>query len=65
MHHRTVTAQTGFADLPSARRPPCESPIYDAIERQWLQEGREVPRQQNRARTDRYRTGDGDLFRRA
>ncbi|MFD3547300.1 hypothetical protein ACFWUW_17130 [Streptomyces sp. NPDC058655] len=66
MNQRTVTApHTGFAELAAAYWLASESPIYDAIERQWLQEGREVPRQEGLPRGGRHRSGDGDLFHRA
>ncbi|MFD3330050.1 hypothetical protein [Streptomyces sp. NPDC058701] len=65
MDQRTVTPQSGLAELPAPRRPASESPIYDALERQWLREGREVPRQDGPPRGGRHRADAGDLFRRA
>ncbi|MFD3761308.1 hypothetical protein [Streptomyces sp. NPDC058622] len=65
MDQRTVTPQSGLAEPPALRRPASESPIYDALERQWLREGREVPRREGPARGGRHRGGAGDMFRRA
>ncbi|MEU8844441.1 hypothetical protein AB0D97_35985 [Streptomyces roseus] len=41
-----------------------DTPIYDAVERQWLAEGRDVPRRPG-TRGDRRPVNAGDLFHRA
>ncbi|MGW0395919.1 hypothetical protein ACWDYJ_34665 [Streptomyces sp. NPDC003042] len=42
-----------------------DAPIYDAVERQWLAEGREVPRRPGLAWGGRRLMKAGDLFQRA
>ncbi|MBT2470024.1 hypothetical protein J7E97_19625 [Streptomyces sp. ISL-66] len=51
----TVRQPPGGAD------PPTDTPIYDAVERLWLQHGREVPH----APAPRPERHDDDLFHRA
>ncbi|MEU4728838.1 hypothetical protein [Streptomyces sp. NPDC023588] len=41
------------------------TPIYDALERQWLAEGREVPRRPAQSSGGLHRRTIGDLFLRA
>ncbi|MFF3698993.1 hypothetical protein [Streptomyces sp. NPDC002221] len=53
----------GIAHLPGGLWAQSDTPIYDALERVWLQTGREVPRLHNPGPW--RQTGDHDLFRRA
>ncbi|GHB54995.1 hypothetical protein GCM10010347_26100 [Streptomyces cirratus] len=44
---------------------PSEAPIYDAVERQWLAQGRTVPRRPSRPRNSTVPpANDEDLFHR-
>ncbi|MFG2874622.1 hypothetical protein ACGFYU_06370 [Streptomyces sp. NPDC048337] len=42
-----------------------DAPIYDAVERQWLAQGREVPRRPGLSWAGPRPVTDDDLFRRA
>ncbi|MFJ3174887.1 hypothetical protein ACIPJK_29405 [Streptomyces roseus] len=42
-----------------------DTPIYDAVERQWLAEGRDVPRRPGPTWGARTPVNVGDLFNRA
>lgn len=46
-------------------RQVSDAPIYDAVERQWLAEGREVPRRAGLGWGGRGPVNTGDLFHRA
>ncbi|MGW6708584.1 hypothetical protein ACWGDE_27340 [Streptomyces sp. NPDC054956] len=54
------SGQAPEADAPRTQ-PLTETPIYDAVERLWLQQGREVPHAPAPGQDHR----DGDLFHRA
>ncbi|MEV8533197.1 hypothetical protein [Streptomyces sp. NPDC051211] len=45
--------------------PASDTPVYDALERQWLAEGREVPRRAGLPFVGRHRMDTDDLFSRA
>ncbi|WP_030723774.1 hypothetical protein [Streptomyces sp. NRRL F-2580] len=67
MEQKTVSPpeRAGFARLAEEFWQGSDAPIYDAVERQWLTEGREVPRRPGLAWGGRRPVSAGDLFRRA
>ncbi|MCY0932310.1 hypothetical protein OTB20_40410 [Streptomyces sp. H27-H1] len=66
MEQKTVSPpeRAGFARLAEEFRQGSDAPIYDAVERQWLAEGREVPRRPGQAWGGRRTVNTGDLFHR-
>lgn len=58
----TPPSPAGFERLPDVYRVGGGCPIYEAVERLWLQQGRAVPRQHV---TDVPADGHEDLFARA
>ncbi|MBT2545795.1 hypothetical protein J7E99_35260 [Streptomyces sp. ISL-44] len=67
MEPKTVSPpeRAGFARLTEEFWQVSDAPIYDAVERQWLAEGREVPRRPGLAWGGRLPVNVGDLFHRA
>lgn len=67
MEQQTVSPPdwTGFPPLEWAPRKVSDTPIYDALEEQWLGEGREVPRCPGLSSGGLHRMNTGDLFHRA
>ncbi|MET9468039.1 hypothetical protein ABZY44_25225 [Streptomyces sp. NPDC006544] len=67
MEQKTVSPpeRAGFARLAEEFWQVSDAPIYDAVERQWLAEGREVPRRPGLASGARRPLNTGDLFHRA
>ncbi|KMO93446.1 hypothetical protein [Streptomyces roseus] len=57
--------RAGFARLAEEFWQVSDTPIYDAVERQWLAEGRDVPRRPGPTRGARIPVNAGDLFNRA
>ncbi|MGW0362524.1 hypothetical protein [Streptomyces sp. NPDC002990] len=57
--------RAGFARMAEEFRQVSDAPIYDAVERQWLAEGREVPRRAGLGWGGRGPVNTGDLFHRA
>ncbi|MEU9234419.1 hypothetical protein [Streptomyces subrutilus] len=64
MDQRTVPAPRDFAEVWTGGTRMPDTPIYDALERQWLQEGRMVPGADGSARWVRRRPEGRDLFER-
>ncbi|MGR4880500.1 hypothetical protein ACIPUC_13825 [Streptomyces sp. LARHCF249] len=67
MEQKTVSPPdwTGFPPLAWTPRHISDAPIYDALERQWLAEGREVPRRPGMSTGGLHRRNTDDLFHRA
>ncbi|MFD6973930.1 hypothetical protein [Streptomyces sp. NPDC059979] len=67
MEQRTVSPPqwSGFARLTMEFRQASDTPIYDAVERQWLAQGLEVPRRPDPSWRRRNPVDIGDLFGRA
>ncbi|MFF4448340.1 hypothetical protein [Streptomyces sp. NPDC001502] len=67
MEQRTVSPPdwAGFTWLAKEIRQASDTPIYDAVERQWLAHGREVPRRPGPSWGGGRAVNPGDLFRRA
>ncbi|MFD3939737.1 hypothetical protein ACFWSF_32500 [Streptomyces sp. NPDC058611] len=67
MEQETVSPPqwTGFARLAGDFRQISDAPICDAVERQWLAEGREVPRRPGPSFAGVRPVNGDDLFRRA
>ncbi|MFF5705651.1 hypothetical protein ACFY7H_24655 [Streptomyces sp. NPDC012794] len=68
MNQKTVSPPewAGFAGLPTEEFwRASDAPIYEAVERQWLAQGREVPRRPGLPTAVRHPVDAGDLFRRA
>ncbi|MGW6979253.1 hypothetical protein ACWGE1_07380 [Streptomyces sp. NPDC054932] len=67
MEQKTVSPPqwTGFTRLAQELSQTSDAPIYDAVERQWLAQGREVPRRPGRTWNGRHPVHADDLFRRA
>ncbi|MBT2446205.1 hypothetical protein J7F03_03690 [Streptomyces sp. ISL-43] len=67
MEQKTVPPpeRAGFARLAEEFWQVSDAPIYDAVERQWLAEGREVPRRPGLTWGGRRPVNTGDLFHRA
>ncbi|MCY0931138.1 hypothetical protein OTB20_34135 [Streptomyces sp. H27-H1] len=67
MEQKTVSPpeRAGFAQLAEEFWQVSDAPIYDAVESQWLAEGREVPRRPGLAWGGRLPVNAGDLFHRA
>ncbi|MFJ6797316.1 hypothetical protein [Streptomyces sp. NPDC091268] len=66
MEQKTVSPPdwSGFPPPEWMPRKVCDAPIYEALEREWLAAGREVPRRPVPS-TGRHRITGGDLFQRA
>lgn len=64
MEQKTVSPpeRAGFALLAAEFWQGSDAPIYDAVERQWLADGREVPRRPGPAWSGRRTVNPGDLF---
>ncbi|MGW0391838.1 hypothetical protein ACWDYJ_13290 [Streptomyces sp. NPDC003042] len=67
MEQKTVQPPdwAGFARLAEEFWQVSDAPIYDAVERQWLAEGREVPRRARLSFDGRHLMSADDLFGRA
>ncbi|MGR4878040.1 hypothetical protein ACIPUC_01195 [Streptomyces sp. LARHCF249] len=67
MDQKTVSPPdwAGFAWLAHEFWQASDAPIYDAVERQWLALGREVPRRPGLSWSGRNPVNAEDLFRRA
>ncbi|MGW7456381.1 hypothetical protein [Streptomyces sp. NPDC054797] len=67
MEQKTVSPpeRAGFARPTQESWQVADAPIYDAVERQWLAEGREVPRRQGLSWGSPCAVNAGDLLRRA
>ncbi|MFC9292978.1 hypothetical protein ACFTWH_06230 [Streptomyces sp. NPDC057011] len=67
MDQKTVSSPewAGFARLAEEFWQASDAPIYDALERQWLAQGREVPRRPGLAWDGPRPARSDDLFRRA
>ncbi|MFC6136567.1 MULTISPECIES: hypothetical protein [Streptomyces] len=67
MEQKTVSPPdwTGFPPLEWAPRKVSDTPVYDALERQWLAEGREVPRRPSLPPGGLHRMDTGVLFHHA
>ncbi|MDX3538997.1 hypothetical protein PV721_32635 [Streptomyces sp. MB09-01] len=66
MEQKTVSPPqwADFARLAQDVRQRSDAPIYDALERLWLTQGREVPRRPGPSLRGRNPVNPDDLFRR-
>ncbi|MFE5809497.1 hypothetical protein [Streptomyces sp. NPDC056491] len=67
MEQRTVSPpdRARFTRLTKEIRQASDTPVYDAVVRQWLAQGREVPRRPGPSWGGRHPVNPDDLFRRA